>query len=67
MEEETKKMLQAILAVLMESRDDEAKTRRKDETFLADQGLNSQEIATILGKTHAAVTKALQRARNSKK
>lgn len=66
MEEGNKELLQAILAVLMERRSDESKKARKDEVFLADSGMKSQDIANVLGKSHAAVIKAIQRAKKEK-
>jgi DNA-directed RNA polymerase specialized sigma24 family protein len=63
MEDDTKKLLKALLAVSIEGRSEEAKKLKKDENLLADFGFNSTDIADILGKSKAAVAKAIQRGR----
>lgn len=63
MEEDTKKILMALLAISVEGRSEEAKKLRKDEKLLADFGFSATDIADILGKSRAAIAKAIQRGR----
>ncbi len=66
MDDESKNLLRALLSVMMEARTEDAKKTRKDEVILSENGLGAQDIGTILGKTPAAVAKAVQRAKSGK-
>ena len=56
--------LGGILALLVDERETRnGEAARKTEVVLADAGLNSEEIATVTGKSPEAVRKAIERAR----
>jgi hypothetical protein len=55
--------LSAILVLLLAGQTDDG-LNVKPEVFLARAGLKTKEIAQLLGKNEAAVSKAVQRARS---
>jgi DNA-directed RNA polymerase specialized sigma24 family protein len=63
------KLLAGLLAILVADREDRLNTSdqkyrpAKTEVVLASAGLSASEIASLMGKTSAAVQKAIQRGR----
>jgi DNA-directed RNA polymerase specialized sigma24 family protein len=62
MMEELEKYLKALVYLQLEARGDESE-RQKTELLLARSGFTAREIAEFLGKSEAAASKAISRAR----